>query len=213
MNYDTYISNLVKLQKRKKGEHMGEVVKFGDLITFSAGTNLTRLSTEISDNCIYTLEDFDNDLSSLSEAYNKSKVNIAKTKSVISNVGDVVISMTRNQAGIVSNENSGKYLNSNFVKCQFDKEKLYPWYFCYLFNESITISQQIKKMQQGTIGCINRLTISMIGTLKFNLEDLSQQKMTGDLYRNLLLKERLVQKQMDNMKKYTLEIIRKADNN
>ncbi len=192
---------------------MGEVLKFGDLITFSAGTNLTRLSGDISEDDIYTLENFDSDLCSLNEMSDEPNANVTKSKSIVSNAGDVVISMTRNQAGIVSAKNSGKYLNSNFVKCEFDTKELYPWYFCYLLNESPTISQQIKKMQQGTIGCINRLTISMIGSLEFRLEDLSQQKMIGDLYRNLLVRERLVIKQMEDMRKYMLEIIRKVDNN
>lgn len=192
---------------------MGEVLKFGDLITFSAGTNLTRVSDDISEECVYSLEDFDSDLSSSSQVCKASKVDIINTKSTISSEGDVIISMTRNKAGIVSAENSGKYLNSNFVKCEFDKEKLYPWYFCYLLNESVTVSQQIKKMQQGTIGCINRLTISMIASLEFNLESLSQQKLIGDLYRNLLVRERLVKKQMEDIKKYTFEVIRRVDNN
>lgn len=192
---------------------MGEKVKFSDLIKFSAGTNLTRLNDDISDNSIYTLEDFDHDLCSLKEEEIKKDENITQNKSVISIVGDVVISMTRNQAGIVSAKNSGKYLNSNFVKCEFDKEQLYPWYFCYLLNESVTVNQQIKKLQQGTLGCINRLTINMIGSLEFTLEELSQQKIVGDLYRDLLIQERLTLKQMETMKKYTLQMIRKADRN
>ena len=192
---------------------MGEVAKFGDLITFSAGTNLTRVSDDISEERVYSLEDFDSDLSSSSQVCRAFKVGIKNTKSTISSEGDVIISMTRNKAGIVSAENSGKYLNSNFVKCEFEKEKLYPWYFCYLLNESVTVSQQIKKMQQGTIGCINRLTISMIASLEFNLESLSQQKLIGDLYRNLLVRERLVKKQMEDIKKYTFEVIRRVDKN
>lgn len=192
---------------------MGEIITFGDLVTFSAGTNLTRLSGDVSDSSIYTLEDFDRDLSSLSKEYVDAGMSAAKGKSVISAAGDVVISMTRSQAGIVSSENSGKYLNSNFVKCEFDRDKLYPWYFCYVLNESTAISQQIKKLQQGTIGCINRLTISMIGSLLFELEDLSKQRTVGDLYRNMLIRERLTLKQMENMRKYTLEIIKKVDNN
>lgn len=192
---------------------MGEIVKFEDLVTFSAGTNLTRLNGDISDDYIYTLEDFDNDLSSFSEENNVEKVNIIKTKGIISDAGDVIISMTRNQAGIVSSKNSGKFLNSNFVKCEFDKEKMYPWYFCYLLNESATISQQIKKMQQGTIGCINRLTINMLGSLEFSLEDFSQQKIVGELYRKMLIMERLTMKQMKDMKKYTFEVIKKVDKN
>lgn len=192
---------------------MGEVVTFGDLIAFSAGTNMTRLSGDISDESIYTLEDFDRDLSSLNQEYLDVDNFITKGKSVISVAGDIVISMTRSQAGIVSLESSGKYLNSNFVKCEFDRNKLYPWYFCYLLNESGAISQQIKKLQQGTIGCINRLTISMIGSLEFELEDISQQRIIGDLYRNMLIRERLTLKQMEDMRKYTLELIKKVDNN
>ena len=130
---------------------MGEIVTFGNLITFSAGTNMTRLSADIPDDSIYTLEDFDRDLSSLNQEYLEVDTSITKGKSVISVAGDVVISMTRNQAGIVSPESNGKYLNSNFVKCEFDRSKLYPWYFCYLLNESGVISQQIKKLQNNYV--------------------------------------------------------------
>ena len=80
-------------------------------------------------------------------------------------------------------------------------------------NESGAISQQIKKLQQGTIGCINRLTISMIGSLEFELEDITKQKIIGDLYRNMLIREHLTIKQMEDMRKYTLELIKKVDNN
>lgn len=192
---------------------MKRKVKFADLIKFSAGTNLTRLGSNISDDKIYTLEDFDADLCSLHKNESQIADNIAKSKSVISFAGDVVISMTRNQAGIVSSKNSGKYLNTNFVKCEFDKEILYPWYFCYLLNESVVVSEQIRKLQQGTLGCINRLTIQMIGSLEFTLEEMLQQKTVGDLYRNMLIQERLMLKKMDAMKKYTLQIIREADSN
>ena len=192
---------------------MGRIVTFGELITFSAGTNMTRLSKDIPEDSIYTLEDFDRDLSSSTiESFEKDVIS-NKGKSVISSVGDVVISMTRNQAGIVSSKNSGKYLNTNFVKCEFDKEILYPWYFCYLLNESVVVSEQIRKLQQGTLGCINRLTIQMIGSLEFTLEEMLQQKTVGDLYRNMLIQERLMLKKMDAMKKYTLQIIREADSN
>ena len=110
---------------------MGRIVTFGELITFSAGTNMTRLSKDILDDSIYTLEDFDRDLSSSTiESFEKDVIS-NKGKSVISSVGDVVISMTRNQAAVVSLENRGKYLNSNFVKCAFDRNKLSSWYFIY----------------------------------------------------------------------------------
>ena len=121
--------------------------------------------------------------------------------------------MTRNQAGIVSIKNSGKYLNSNFIKCEFDKEKIYPWYFCYLINESTMVSKQIKKLQQGTLGCINRLTMNMIESLEFTMEEMPQQIVIGDLYRNLLVQERLTLKYLENMKKYTLQMIKNVDSN
>ena len=192
---------------------MERVVTFGELITFSAGTNMTRLGKDIPEDSIYTLEDFDRDLSSSTiECFGKNIIS-NKGKSIISSVGDVVISMTRSQAAIVSLQNGGKYLNSNFVKCAFDRNKLSPWYFCYLFNESTIINQQIKKLQQGTIGCINRLTINMIGSLEFELEDISQQKIIGELYQNMLIRESLALKHINDMRKYTLEIIKKVDNN
>ena len=203
-------SNLIKLQK---GEKMGRIVTFGELITFSAGTNKTRLSKDIPEDSIYTLEDFDRDLTSSTIEGLKENFISNKGKSVNSSAGDVVISMTRNQAAIVSLHNGGKYLNSNFLKCAFDRNKLYPWYFCYLFNESVFINQQIKKLQQGTIGCINRLTINMIGSLEFELEDISQQKIIGELYHNMLIRESLALKHINDMRKYTLEIIKKVDNN
>lgn len=192
---------------------MKEKLVFGDLIRFSAGTNLTRIQRDISNDCIYTLEDFDSDLSTLDIDDVVEDIICVNNKNVISEAGDVVISMTRNQAGIVSKKNSGKYLTSNFIKCEFDREKLYPWYFCYLLNEAPTINQQIKKMQQGTIGCINRLTINMIGSLVFEIKDISQQKMIGDLYRNILIRENLVLKHMKDMRKMTFEIIRRVDTN
>ena len=192
---------------------MGEIISLGDLVTFSAGTNMTRLGENVSEDAIYTLEDFDKDLGSLSMEYVYENTSFVKGKSVISVAGDVIISMTRNQACIVSVENSGKYLNSNFVKCEFDRDKLYPWYFCYLLNESTAVAQQISKLQQGTIACINRLTISMISSLVFELEGLREQQQVGDLYHNMLVQKRLLLQQLENMKRYTLAVIKKIDSN
>lgn len=192
---------------------MVETSQFGDLITFSAGANITRLSNEVTENNIYTLEDFDNDLITIRGHKEDISASADKDKSVILHTGDIVISVTRNKAVMVSSDNSGKYLNSNFIKCEFDKQKLYPWYFCYLLNESSSVSQQIKKMQQGTIGCINRLTLNMIASLQFILEDISKQKVIGDLYRNLLIEENLMKKKMENIKRYTFEVIKRVDKN
>lgn len=191
---------------------MRKRIKFDELIKFSVGTNLTRLNNGILDDNIYTLEDFDSDLCSLNQEFNLDQ-NVSSNKGVVLSKGDIIISMTRNQAGIVSARNSGKYLNSNFIKCEFDKEQLYPWYFCYLINESVTVSGQIKKLQQGTLGCINRLTINMLGSLEFTLEEIEQQKIVGDIYRNLLIQERLILKQMEDTKKYVLQMIRESDSN
>lgn len=182
----------------------------GDYITFSAGANQTRLSENITDDKIYTLEDFDNDLMFPKECY--TEYNTPSNKNIVLTTGDVVFSNTRNQVGIVSSENAGKYLNSNFVKCEFDSSKIYSWYFCYLFNESILLKQQIQKIQQGTIGCINRLTINMLCSLEVKFPNYLQQKKIGDLYRNLLIQEYLTLKQIKDVKKFTLDVLEKINN-
>lgn len=184
-------------------------IKMDELVTFSAGTNISRLKEDVP---LYSIDDFEDDFKTSYE-YQENDNALSDIKDNVLRKGDVIFSVMRNKVGIVSEKNEGKFMTSNFVKCQFDKGKLYPWYFCYLINESTSITQQIKKMQQGILTSINRLTISSIKDLEFELEEYEMQKQIGELYRNILIREKLALKQIECMKQITLEIIKKIEKN
>ena len=106
---------------------MNKIIEFSELIKFVGGTNPTRIKGEVLDEDIYTIDDFDKDSNGVKPTHYKMRDIDATKKNVITvNEGDVIFSLTRNKAGIVSAANTGKCLTSNFIRCEFDSKKLYP---------------------------------------------------------------------------------------
>ena len=66
-------------------------------------------------------------------------------------------------------------------------------------------------VHQGTTLSVKKLNVKTIGELKIRLPDLEKQRKIGELYRQSLIQNRLMLKQMEKIKKFTLTIIRKIE--
>ncbi len=100
-----------------------------------------------------------------------------------------------------------KCITSNFIRCDFDTKKIYSWYFCYQFNEGKDFEKQIEMYHQGTTLSVKKLNIKTIGELKIFLPDIEKQILIGNIYRQSIIQNDLMIKQADDIKKFTMELI------
>lgn len=166
-----------------------EEQELGNIMTYTLGKNTTRIKA--SESSLYTPEDFDDDLHS--------------TRQI--KPGECIINLIRPQAGPITGKYISKELTSNFLRCTFDSEAMDVWYFCYQFNASRYLKQQINRFNQGNTASVKKLNIKMIGELKIKLPEMEKQKIIGELYRFTLRQEALMQQQVTNMTKLSLETI------
>ena len=171
-----------------------ELVRLDEIIEFSLGKNVTRLKEQ--DTEIYTPEDFERDLSS-GDNYG--------------NTYGCIINLIKSKAAPISVHTESKVITQNFLKCILDESEILPWYFCYQFNEGRELEQQIAMFHQGTTLSVKKLTVKTIGDLKISLPNLEKQKLIGDAYRKSILQYQLYLKQAEDIKKYTLEMIRRIE--
>lgn len=166
--------------------------KMKEVIRFTLGKNPTRIREPEWER--YSLDDLERDL--------------------LQPEGDTqecIISLISSMAAPLFSRNAGKPLTSNFLKCEMDPEVLNPWYFCYEFNEGKTLKGQIAKYYQGTTFSVKKLNRKDIEEMEIPLPDMEQQKIIGEMYRYLMRREFLMKKQTENMKKVTLTVISKIE--
>lgn len=171
-----------------------ELVRLDEIMEFSLGKNVTRIKEQ--DTEIFTPEDFERDLSSGDNECNTY---------------GCIINLIKSKAAPISVHTESKVITQNFLKCLLDESKILPWYFCYQFNEGKELEQQIAMFHQGTTLSVKKLNVKTISDLKINLPDLEKQKLIGDAYRKSILQYQLYLKQAEDIKKYTLEMIRKIE--
>lgn len=171
-----------------------EVKSLGDVISFSLGKNTTRIKEQELN--IYSPENFESDLYCISEHDNRS---------------ECIINLIKSKVAPVSLDNENKLITSNFLKCELNGRILDKWYFCYQFNEGKDFEQQIAMFHQGTTLSVKKLNVKTIGELKIRLPDIEKQRKIGELYRQSLIQNRLMIKQAEDVKNFTLSIIRKIE--
>ena len=156
--------------------------KLEDIMLFSLGKNTSRLNTD--DIVVYTQEDFEKDL--------QGTKNLSK-------------------AAPLSEANSKKCITANFLKCSFDTQILDPWFFCYQFNESKHLLQQINMFHQGTTLSVKKLTVKNIRELKIPFLNIERQKVIGSIYKQMLMQKHLMVQQTKNIERLSIEIIKKIE--
>lgn len=165
-----------------------------EVIQFTIGKNPTRLKD--SDTDLYTPEDFEKDLHSINAA---GKENCC------------VINLIRSKAAPSSLQTVDKCITSNFIRCEFDKDVLDSWYFCYQFNSGKNLEQQIAMYHQGTTLSVKKLNIKIIGELKIVVPDMQKQRTIGQLYRQSIIQNDLRLKQAEEINKLTISVIRRIE--
>ncbi len=171
-----------------------ESIPLHEIIQFTLGKNPTRIR-ELAGG-LYTPEDFENDL----HCINPSKEDMG-----------CIINLIRSKCSPISKQTAAKCITSNFLRCDFDTGKLNSWYLCYQFNEGKGVEQQIERYHQGTTLSVKKLNIKTIGELKIPLPDMEKQKTIGNLYRQSIIQNDLMVKQAEDIKKFTMTLIRRME--
>ena len=171
-----------------------ESIPLNEIIQFTLGKNPTRIREQTDE--LYTPEDFENDLHCIHSA--KEGVGC-------------IINLIKSKCSPISEQTEAKCITSNFLRCDFDIGKIYAWYFCYQFNEGKSFEQQIEMYHQGTTLSVKKLNIKTIGELKIILPDIQKQRTIGNLYRQSIIQNDLMVKQAENVRKFTMTLIRRID--
>ena len=149
--------------------------QLGDLLSFTAGVNPTRIQ-------FYDHASFESDLNQKSFALGTDELNETSLSLV---AGDVVISSPLRLATIVGEDNEGKLLTLNFIKVNI-KERLDKFYFLYLFNQSRDVQRQKERELQGT-GTSMRIPVKSLERIRIPLPSIEEQEKIGQAYKQLLL--------------------------
>ncbi len=165
-----------------------------EIVQFTLGKNPTRIREQTDE--LYTPEDFEKDLHSI----NTFKGGIG-----------CIINLIKSKCSPISAQTEMKCITSNFLRCDFDTGKIYPWYFCYQFNEGKDFEQQIEMYHQGTTLSVKKLNIKTIGELKIFLPDIEKQMLIGNIYRQSIIQNDLMVKQAEDIKEFTMALIRRME--
>ena len=167
---------------------------FGELVEFRMGRNTTRQDNKTG---IYSLDDFYDDL------YGRNGDVCEDFK--------IAVSLTKNKSTVMSQKTVKKELSSIFLIGCPNVKIVDPWYFCYLFNEDKGVSEQMRRLQQGTFGCIAKLNVKTISMIEASIQPLEKQVVIGKTYREMLRNIRLRREQADNMSLFMLETLKKLN--
>ncbi len=171
-----------------------ESIALNEIVQFTLGKNPTRIREQIDE--LYTPEDFEKDL----HCINSTKEGMG-----------CIINLIKSKCSPISEQTEMKCITSNFLRCDFDTGKIYPWYFCYQFNEGKGFKQQIEMYHQGTTLSVKKMNIKTIGELKIFLPDIERQMMIGNIYRQSIIQNDLMIKQAEDIREFTMALIRRME--
>ena len=64
---------------------------------------------------------------------------------------------------------------------------------------------------QGTTISVKKLNVKIVGELSIKLPDMRKQQIIGELYQQFLMRNYLMMKQVDDIRRLTLTMIRKIE--
>ena len=156
--------------------------QLGDLLSFTAGVNPTRIEKQNQESLqFYDHASFESDLYQKSFVLGTDELNETSLSLV---AGDVVISSPSRLAAIVGADSEGKLLTLNFIKVNI-KGRLDKFYFLYLFNQSRDVQRQKERELQGT-GTSMRIPVKSLERIRIPLLPIEEQKKIGQAYQQLL---------------------------
>ncbi|MHD0396439.1 restriction endonuclease subunit S [Staphylococcus simulans] len=94
--------------------------------------------------------------------------------------GQVVVNMMNAECVLISSKHSGVLLPYNYTQIEIDRNKIYPAYFVYWFNESPESLKQLNLFKQGG-SLVKKITAKQLQQMKITLPPYKQQKLIGDI--------------------------------
>lgn len=167
-------------------------MKLQNFIKLQNGVNTSRVKKDVSN--FYDFDDFRDDLNLATEYQNSDS-----QEDTLTHEGQMLFSIVNGNSTIVSKENVGKVIRDSFIKVNVDTKKIYPWYLCYVINESDEVKKAKYVNNQGIR--FTRFSTSFFRDIDLKLPDMDKQKSVGDLYKialnNYYLEEQEVKNNRD----------------
>lgn len=180
-------------------------MKLEEILKMNVGPNSTRVRAQFPRVPVYSVSDLENDL-----FQKPSDVTVKEERPylpVFTKHGDLLISIIKEKACIVSEASEFKLFTSAFIRCQYDENVLDSWFFCFFFNESEEVEEAIH-VRSGMPGLkYYHLNTEIIGQMEIDLPPIEKQKILGMLYKECLNQLRLLDKKKEVLKKAVTLVI------
>lgn len=191
--------------------------KLSDLAEISLGTILTRVKPE-SELQTYKLfstismQELSYNCGKGESGYEEivSKIDEKKIdKCLLTQESDVIIGLASQNAMVITKERANSLLPSNFCLVRIaNQSALDPFFFTWLFNENVSVKQQLTGSMQGQ-SYVKMMTLDTIRNLQIDLPPICKQKLIGKIYISSIqryhydkklieLKQLLLNKQLEN---------------
>ena len=170
-----------------------------DILSMEAGPNASRIRSVYAETQMYTVGNLETDLAQIGY---EATVESAVQAELVTCENDLIVSLIRQEAAIVTKMNAGKVLNSNFVKCTFNSSQVDSWFICYWLNESDEVKRQNYRRSKLTA-----YIPSALADLKITLPSIGRQRCIGENYKSLKHLQYLMDKQRDEWTKLTLQAL------
>lgn len=160
------------------------LLTYKEIATFTAGSHISRIQQNEEGHAFrfYATEQFliDDWQSAIALAEKEQWVRTEQNV-LLTQRGDIVISLIHGKAVRVSTENAGRILGNNYVKVDVDDSQINATWFLWHFNESPEGRRQLIQTTQGST-VVQRIAVNELKNFTVTLPSLAQQKAMGGLY-------------------------------
>ena len=159
-------------------------LSYKDIARFTTGSHISRIQQNEEGHAFrfYATEQFliDDWQSAIVSAEKEHWVRTDQDV-VLTQRGDIVISLIHGKAVRVSTENAGRILGNNYVKVDVDDSQINAAWFLWHFNESPEGRRQRIQTTQGST-VVQRIAVNELKNFTVTLPPLAQQNAMGGLY-------------------------------
>ena len=169
-------------------------MRLDKIYNISNGILKTRIE-EVNDGKdigIFTKEHFDLEFGRTCEITEMEYVKVDPSKYIITKVGDVLIDSLTAEAIIITKQTAGLLVLFNYFVLNKIQDSIDDYYFINWFNNSTELKRQLNVSLQGS--AIKKISLSQLSDLKINVDPPNLQKNIGGLYKNIIEKEKLLNK-------------------
>ena len=160
------------------------LLTYKEMATFKAGSHISRILQSAGGPAFrfYVTEQFlvDDWQSAIASAEKEQWVRTDQDV-VLTQHGDIVISLIHGKAVRVSTDNAGRILGNNYVKVAVDDSQINATWFLWHFNESPEGRRQRSQATQGST-VVQRIAVNELKNFTVTIPPLAQQNAMGGLY-------------------------------